>query len=93
MEAEPSLRNRPSVSFSRHMSRMALAVFPVSFRECTNTSTCREATVGPSQGTPLQEPLPGLRESAAGSRGCTISRPETEVLKRGDGRNAHQLGA
>lgn len=39
VEAEPSLRNRPSVSFSRHMSRMALAVFPVSFRECTNTST------------------------------------------------------
>ena len=39
VEAEPSLRNRPSVSFSRHMSRMALAVFPVSFRECTTTST------------------------------------------------------
>ncbi|NXI31884.1 CIAO1 protein, partial [Sterrhoptilus dennistouni] len=33
VEAEPSLRNSPSVSFSRHMSRMARAVFPVSFRE------------------------------------------------------------
>ncbi|NWT33453.1 CIAO1 protein, partial [Cardinalis cardinalis] len=33
VEAEPSLRKSPSVSFSRHMSRMARAVFPVSFRE------------------------------------------------------------
>lgn len=39
VEAEPSRRNRPKVSFSRHMSRIALAVFPVSFREWTNTST------------------------------------------------------
>ena len=39
VEADPSLRNRPSVSFSRHMSRMARAVFPVSLREWTNTST------------------------------------------------------
>ncbi|NXG53433.1 CIAO1 protein, partial [Psilopogon haemacephalus] len=33
VEAEPSLRNSPRVSFSRHMSLMALAVFPVSFLE------------------------------------------------------------
>lgn len=33
VDADPSLRNDPSVSFSRHMSRIALAVFPVSFRE------------------------------------------------------------
>ncbi|NXG07663.1 CIAO1 protein, partial [Sakesphorus luctuosus] len=33
VEAEPSRRNRPRVSFSRHMSLMALAVFPVSFLE------------------------------------------------------------
>lgn len=39
VDAEPSLRNSPSVSFSRHMSLMALAVFPVSFREWTNTRT------------------------------------------------------
>lgn len=39
VEAEPSLRKRPSVSFSRHMSLMALAVFPVSFLEWTNTRT------------------------------------------------------
>lgn len=39
VEAEPSRRNRPKVSFSRHMSRIALAVFPVSLREWTNTST------------------------------------------------------
>lgn len=45
VEAEPSLRNRPRVSFSRHMSRMALAVFPVSFREWTNTSTYGKITV------------------------------------------------
>ena len=37
--AESSLRNRPSVSRSRHMSLMARAVFPVSFLECTKTST------------------------------------------------------
>lgn len=42
MDAEPSRRKRPSVSFSRHMSLMARAVFPVSFLECTNTSTWRE---------------------------------------------------
>lgn len=42
MEAEPSLRKRPSVSFSRHMSLMALAVFPVSFLEWTNTRTWRK---------------------------------------------------
>lgn len=41
VEAEPSLRKRPSVSFSRHMSLMALAVFPVSFLEWTNTRTWR----------------------------------------------------
>ncbi|NXU90903.1 CIAO1 protein, partial [Xiphorhynchus elegans] len=33
VEAEPSRRNRPRVSFSRHISLMALAVFPVSFLE------------------------------------------------------------
>ncbi|NXK39298.1 CIAO1 protein, partial [Piprites chloris] len=33
VEAEPSRRKRPRVSFSRHMSLMALAVFPVSFLE------------------------------------------------------------
>ncbi|NXG67060.1 CIAO1 protein, partial [Hemiprocne comata] len=33
VEAEPSLRKRPRVSFSRHMSLMARAVFPVSFLE------------------------------------------------------------
>lgn len=36
---------------------------------------------------------PGPGKSAAGSRGCTISRPETEVLKRGDGRKAYRLGS
>ncbi|NXD31071.1 CIAO1 protein, partial [Spelaeornis formosus] len=33
VEAEPSRRKSPSVSFSRHMSRIARAVLPVSFRE------------------------------------------------------------
>lgn len=33
VEAEPSRRKRPRVSFSRHMSLMARAVFPVSFLE------------------------------------------------------------
>lgn len=40
VEAEPSRKKRPRVSFSRHMSLMARAVFPVSFLECTNTNTC-----------------------------------------------------
>lgn len=67
VEAEPSRRNRPSVSFSRHMSRMALAVFPVSFREWTNTSTYRgtsqeivrdmDPTASPTtQGTSIKKP-------------------------------------
>ena len=42
VEADPSLRKRPRVSFSRHMSRMARAVLPVSFREWTNTNTLWE---------------------------------------------------
>ncbi|NWI24371.1 CIAO1 protein, partial [Sula dactylatra] len=33
VEAEPSRKKRPRVSFSRHMSLMARAVFPVSFLE------------------------------------------------------------
>ncbi|NXS54955.1 CIAO1 protein, partial [Brachypteracias leptosomus] len=33
VEAEPSLKKRPRVSFSRHMSLMARAVLPVSFLE------------------------------------------------------------
>ncbi|NXA56698.1 CIAO1 protein, partial [Nothocercus julius] len=33
VEAEPSRKNSPRVSFSRHMSLMARAVFPVSFLE------------------------------------------------------------
>lgn len=39
VDAEPSLRKRPSVSFSKHMSLIALAVFPVSFLEWTKTNT------------------------------------------------------
>lgn len=39
VEAEPSRRKSPNVSFSRHMSLIARAVFPVSFREWTNTKT------------------------------------------------------
>lgn len=66
VEAEPSLRNRPRVSFSRHMSRMALAVFPVSFREWTNTSTYGKTTVYHSQETQL--PLSLLRPWGTRSR-------------------------
>jgi hypothetical protein len=33
MDAEPSLKNWPRVSFSRHMSRIARAVFPVTKTE------------------------------------------------------------
>ncbi len=39
VEAEPSLKKMPKVSFSRHMSRIARAVLPVSLREWTKMST------------------------------------------------------
>lgn len=43
VEADPSFKNCPRESCSRHMSLMALAVLPVSFREWTNTRTfCRK---------------------------------------------------
>ena len=45
MEAEPSRKNRPRVSFSRHMSRTARAVLPVSLRECTNIKTCQTQSI------------------------------------------------
>jgi hypothetical protein len=38
-DAEPSLRNAPIVSFSKQASRIARAVFPVYFLECTNNKT------------------------------------------------------
>lgn len=42
VDADPSRKKRPNVSFSRHMSLIALDVLPVSFLEWTNTSTWEE---------------------------------------------------
>jgi len=49
VEADPSRKNWPSVSFSRHMSRTARAVLPVSLREWTKINTCNKQRVKASK--------------------------------------------